>query len=413
MSFPPPNATLSGVAPLVAPFTSPITFYAIPTPTSVLLYSFGQVSTLSNNKLATITAGDAASAVTVHFLLNYGGNYIDWFSQPASITDPVAIAAIQRTTIQIVQVIASSALTPSTSMTTAAGGPSVNGAPIAPTVNSATITPSVSNTPISSATPKVSSPTSVQQSHGISSGAAAGVAIGCLIAGALIAGLILWFCWGRRKAQRSRYSEAGAISLTPFEKGPLAHNMFLGSGSPAQLGAITGLPQPLEDQAISGEVSKISNLIKNHVQSYYHNRIVSPGIIGINGVVELGEDLPFPTGTLSTLLDDITTREVALRFSIAWAIISRLQNYDDPSRTLLPHELCESLRNITKAEHGSKGNIVDCACCSNKADLCSSYLSDCALASLYSRTNANCVCRQRVHCFRLQEQQHTDFDVHP
>ncbi|KAF1363529.1 hypothetical protein EJ07DRAFT_173382 [Lizonia empirigonia] len=308
----------SGVAPLALPFY-PITFYAIPSTTGVLVYNFTAVSTLANSVPASIIAGVAPTAVTVHFLLNYTGASIDWFSQPASVQDPAAVSAIPRSQIQIT-----------------AGSPSVN---------SATIT---------SATNKVSSPTAVRQSHGISDGAAAGVAIGCLIAGALIAGLILWFCWGRRKAQRSRYSETGAISLTPFEKGPLAHNRFLGSGSHAQLGAITGLPQPLEDQAISGEVSKISNLIKNHVQSYYHNRTMSPGIVGVNGIVELGEGLPFPAGTLSTLLDNIATREVALRFSIAWAIISRLQNYDDPSRTLLPHEVWESLRNITKAEHGSK-----------------------------------------------------------
>ena len=70
--------------------------------------------------------------------------------------------------------------------------------------------------------------------------------------------------------------------------------------------------------------------------------------------------MPISTGTLSTLLDNTATREVALRFCIAWAIVFRLQNYGSPSESLLPHEVCVPMSEITIAKRGSKSRHLPC-----------------------------------------------------
>jgi hypothetical protein len=191
---------------------------------------------------------------------------------------------------------------------------------------------------------------------GLSGGAVAGVAIGCLVAGALIAGLVLQLCCGKRRGRHARGSEVGAIALIPPEKGALSNTHSLHAGNPLQSGANTVLPQPLEDQAIAGEVSKIGSLIKNHVQSYYHNKPVTPGLMDHDDLAALGRSLPISAGTLNTLLDNTGTREIALRFCIAWAIVKRLQNYGNPSESFLPPEMCAPMREISSMDNGNKGD---------------------------------------------------------
>lgn len=193
-------------------------------------------------------------------------------------------------------------------------------------------------------------------SGGLSDGAVAGVAIGCLIAGALLASLVAWFCLGRRrKSAGGRDSEASALALMHREKGPTAKAVSLESGSPIALAMENGLPQPLEDKAISGEISKISNLIKNHVQSYYHTGRVSPGMIDYDDIQALGSELPVSVGTLSTLLGNAATREIALRFCIAWIVVSRMQLHSPPGTSFLPPEVASCFQSMSLVDRGSRG----------------------------------------------------------
>lgn len=192
--------------------------------------------------------------------------------------------------------------------------------------------------------------------NGLSGGAVAGVAIGCLLAGALIAGVLAWFCLRRRKpAVAGRDSEASAVALMHREKGPAAKTRSLSSGSPITPALENSLAQPLEDKAISGEISKISNLIKNHVQSYYHSRAVSPGMIDHDDLQALGERLPVSVGTLSTLLNNSATREIALRFCLAWVVTSRIQLNDPSNTTFLPPEVAKSIQSMNHIEQQSRG----------------------------------------------------------
>lgn len=139
------------------------------------------------------------------------------------------------------------------------------------------------------------------------------------------------------------------------EKGFAANTIPLGSGSSATSPVSAALPLPLEDKAITGEISKIANSIKNHVQSYYQNGRVSPGLVDIDDIHALGTGQPISAGTLSTLLGNTATREIALRFCIAWAVCSRMHPDSDPKASLLPQEVAGCVQSITPQKGGSSG----------------------------------------------------------
>jgi len=196
---------------------------------------------------------------------------------------------------------------------------------------------------------------SANSGSGLSTGAIAGVAIGCLAAGALIAGLVLWACWRRRSKSRTQYSQTNTYATSSNEKGFTANAIPLTGQRSSALASGGVFPQPLEDKAISGDVSKISNAIKNHVQSYYHTSRVSPGLIDHDDLQALGSNLPVSAGTLATLMESTATREIALRFIIAWVIISKIQPSRDPSKSLLPSEVAHCYQAITNGDDGYQG----------------------------------------------------------
>lgn len=205
-----------------------------------------------------------------------------------------------------------------------------------------------------------SSTTSSRPSNGsgLHAGAVAGIAIGCLVFGAFLSGFIFWLCCGKRRRSRTRGSETSALVLTTYDKQPASKVNYLGSGSMSTDSPDGGLPQPLEDKAISGEISKISNAIKNHVQSYYHTGRVNPALIDNTDIETLGSDMPLSTGTLITLLENTTTRDIALRFCIAWAIVPKIQIRHRQSDGFLPVEISECLRCISSTADRSQGRLT-------------------------------------------------------
>jgi hypothetical protein len=145
--------------------------------------------------------------------------------------------------------------------------------------------------------------------------------------------------------------------MTSQEKGFSAKTVPLAGARHSTTGVAGGLPQPLEDKAISGDVSKISNAIKNHVQSYYHTSRISPGLIDYDDLHALGSNLPISVGTLTTLMGNAATREIALRFIIAWVVVSRLQPSKDPSMSLLPSEVAQCYKTISTGDRGFQGTL--------------------------------------------------------
>jgi hypothetical protein len=184
-------------------------------------------------------------------------------------------------------------------------------------------------------------------SGGVSSGATAGIAVGCFLAGVLLTGLIFWFCWRKRKPPRTHDFEASRTALVAKEKGFATHATPL-DGSP-----MSDLPLPLEDKAISGEVSKIASSIKNHIQSYYHADRVNAAFLDLDDIQAISGSLPVSVETLSTLLSNATTREIALIFCVAWVVCSRVLPGVDSKATLLPLEIAGCYKKIAKAQKAS------------------------------------------------------------
>ena len=250
--------------------------------------------------------------------------------------------------------VASSSGTVSSSSTWAAdshqGNPTSGAVTSSPTVFAISSTISPSST---------SSPNIQPKSKELSGGAVAGVAIGCLIAGALIAGLVAWLCLKRRRsAARTRYSETSTVALMHHEKGPVAHTAPLSGGIPTTAAVDSGLPQPLEDKAISAEISKISNLMKNHVQSYYHGRTVNPRMLDSDDLKALGDGILISLDSLSSLLNSPKTREIALRFCIASVVTARMQLNEPLSTTFLPPEISKCLQSMPDVDRHSRGKYT-------------------------------------------------------
>jgi hypothetical protein len=189
----------------------------------------------------------------------------------------------------------------------------------------------------------------------LSAGSIAGIAVGCLVAGALLAGIISWFCWRRKKGHNAQYVHGNTYAMASQEKGLPANALAVNGTGLMGASSRGGLPQPLEDKAISGDISKISNAIKNHVQSYYHTSRVAPGLIDYEDLHTLGPNLPISVGTLTTLIGNAATREIALRFIIAWVVVGKLQPSRDPSKSLLPSEVAQCYQAIATGDRGYQG----------------------------------------------------------
>jgi hypothetical protein len=246
----------------------------------------------------------------------------------------------------------SSAMSPSTQTTPTTV---LSSAPANPSPNTPQNGATAATSSTSTSTPKPTSQAAKSGGTGLSTGATAGIAIGCLAAGALLAGLILWFCWRRKKTPKSQYSGANTYAMASQEKGFSANTVPLAGVGHTAVGIGGGLPQPLEDKAITGDISKISNAIKNHVQSYYHTSRISPGLIDYDDLHAFGPTLPISVGTLTTLMGNAATREIALRFIIAWVVVSRLQPSKDPAKSLLPSEVAQCYQTISTGDRGFQG----------------------------------------------------------
>ncbi|PVH93402.1 hypothetical protein DM02DRAFT_634595 [Periconia macrospinosa] len=223
-----------------------------------------------------------------------------------------------------------------------------------PTSTSLSSTPPDSSTAISTSTVAPASQTISSSNNGLSIPAIAGIAVGSFIGGALIAALLTWFMTKKKKPSNKTDSEASTVLLATREKPSDTKTISISSSSPILYASEGVAAQPLEDKAISGEISKISNLIKNHVQSYYHSKNVSAGMIDYDDLHALGPGLPVSVGTLGTLLGNSATREIALRFCIAWVVTSRIQLHESSHRTFLPLEISECLQSMSPESWDTK-----------------------------------------------------------
>ncbi|KAL8901351.1 MAG: hypothetical protein Q9207_005246 [Kuettlingeria erythrocarpa] len=189
-------------------------------------------------------------------------------------------------------------------------------------------------------------PTSQRRdSNSISPGAAAGIGIGCAVAGALIAAIIALLFYRRR---RRRTARSDVIPLNGF--GSVGKSVA-SPDLPSPAGGVVeqNLPQPAEDQALGGEMSRLRTSIKNHVQSYYHTNAVRGNVDPAALSLVAAGNMPLIASTLGSLLSNPATRLTAIRFCIAWVVISRIEHSCDPSMSFLPPEIANCLISIAGA----------------------------------------------------------------
>jgi hypothetical protein len=256
---------------------------------------------------------------------------------------------------------ASTVASTSPTTSTAASSPSSSPSP-SPNTGVPTITPTTQNpsstTNVASNGPTTSSsagatPAPGKAKSGLPSGAAAGVGIGCAIAGALIAGLIVFLLLRRKRRPQyeptAPYYVAGEKEATD-------------SGSPIRGGAITNvdrlLPQPAEDDAIIGQLSKIRDDIKNHVQNYYHNNHIQPELVDDTEVMDLAHAISTPPSTVRRLLLNPETRVPAIRLFLGHLILTSCIGQSESRVSFLPQEIASLAAFLTAAEGTRSGKFI-------------------------------------------------------
>jgi hypothetical protein len=115
------------------------------------------------------------------------------------------------------------------------------------------------------------------------------------------------------------------------------------TSAPVQSGVVTNidrlLPQPAEDDAIIGPLSKIRDGIKNHAQSYYYNAPIRHDVVDEARLVELANATAMPTTAIRNLLLNPATRVPTIRLFLGHLILSRCTGRTDGQLSFLPSEI--------------------------------------------------------------------------
>ena len=182
---------------------------------------------------------------------------------------------------------------------------------------------------------------------GIDAGGAAGLAIGFLILGVLLAllGMFLF-----RKFRGKKHGTGSSLGAYANEKGPSVGVREVGFSDASFVES--NLPQPVEDNAVITEVGVLRDRISGHVKSYYD--LSTPGLTAAASAIDaLG--LRVPTPRLLALLADPNSRAAALQYLISATIISRCELGSDPNESFLPFEIAVSLQKMQKSNLDPKG----------------------------------------------------------
>jgi hypothetical protein len=187
-------------------------------------------------------------------------------------------------------------------------------------------------------------------------GAVAGIAIGTAIIGAAVAGLIFLFLLKRYRKRHMQ--ESAYVQHLP----PSSYNI---EGATAEKGHVnveqkgitvvdSYLPQPAEDDAITGELSRLRDKIKNHVQSYYITSPVDANVVDLGKLQGVAAVIGVPTVKFQELLLNPHSRLLALRLFLAWIVLSN-SGTDRAGTAFLPAEVASFAALLADAENGNAG----------------------------------------------------------
>ena len=177
-----------------------------------------------------------------------------------------------------------------------------------------------------------------QLHHGLKAGTVAGIAVGALVAGALIAGLAFLFLLRRQRRNQATV----AASRTHSYRNRHTEKPTNSSTTVAHVAANNiddMLPQPVADDDIIDSLSKIRDNIKNHARSYYHSDPVPTSEIDEAALQVVADCTGVSTALLVHSLLNPLTRLAAIRLVLGCIILSRCDEECDPS--LLPRQLAD------------------------------------------------------------------------
>ncbi|KAH9906318.1 hypothetical protein F4778DRAFT_642662 [Xylariomycetidae sp. FL2044] len=152
--------------------------------------------------------------------------------------------------------------------------------------------------------------------RGVTKGSAAGIGIGCTIAGGLIAllGLFL-FRRNRPKAPQSLTTLTALTKPSPFEE----------------------LPQAIGHSELRSEMDELCAAVKNYVDNFFHDTPASSPTLSERDLISVvGSPQGPQDAAWKPLLVDLKTRNVTARTYVARVVFSRLDARGDSSTTLLP-----------------------------------------------------------------------------
>ncbi|KAL7957976.1 hypothetical protein V8C34DRAFT_324646 [Trichoderma compactum] len=200
----------------------------------------------------------------------------------------------------------------------------------------------------------------LHQQASLSTGAIAGIAVGCAAAG-LIIGLLAALLLFRRRKSKNVADKSHAPILVESKEPPSAENIHgVGSVAGVQLGQflLDGAP----DQEIVSELQALSELIRQHVEDYYTLQPVDVSVGTLSqslqnlGLGSSGSGLA--TDAIVTLCSSSYSRQIGLRHVITNVILASIDFHTRSSLSMLPGPAAGLLQSIPRVEYGGNNNLA-------------------------------------------------------
>lgn len=257
---------------------------------------------------------------------------------------------------------ASTTATPTQSTTTTTTTPTSNTSDDSngPPTSSTALTGTSTAFPNSDSGPTSSVPTSsptispIHQHEGLSTGATAGIAIGCAAVG-LIIGLLAALLLFRRRKGKGVTDMSHAAILVDSKEPPSAENIdSIGFGAGIQLGQflLDGAP----DQEIVSELQSLGELIRQHVEDHYSLQPVDASVRSLSQSLQglgLGsQGVGLDSEAIATLCTNSYSRHLGLRYVISTVVFASIDFHARSGISMLPGPVAGLLQSVPPAEYG-------------------------------------------------------------
>lgn len=228
--------------------------------------------------------------------------------------------------------------------------------------NSAPASPTLSGSVAPAATSSAGVPQKSTSGSKFTSADLVGAAVGCLIGGALVAGLLVWlFLSSRHKRQRFQdgpTKDQQSSSNGNHEKSLPIAPLLAAKAAGAGVGWEQHLPQSESDSTIRMSVKALFDQIELHVENFYRDASVS-----INSGMQselMKVDSNHLPGPVVRLLPETKTPTLLIKHCLAHLIVSRITADTDTPASFLPADFVALPHTIggTKANTNKPGNQI-------------------------------------------------------